>query len=327
MVNVILTKASVSTKMSEKQHALALEYLSITLSIRDREQLIKVTCHHSPDLVTQLLKDLVAAYDPMIRQVHQAVDLSGTVTDFEAFMSDFIKIGKLKTEKKDSREEQQQSSVQDFVKLLNKHVSSSHRFIHQVARNGKQVTEWFREYTTSTAAMFRQKMEQDVDILADQSGAKAVAAAGDMTETLNSIFAELSEPDRQTVLSQIDAHARYLSSLSQGSSKRLRAVVTESEGKAEYGPGLYLAKWQSLLDETPITPATMEGKVRYGSSESVTESTRKGVGGEKTGGLGVARGVQKSSKEDKLKAPHVRDVVRLMGQGFRDEVAKKGKTW
>src|SRR5207253_2649838 len=82
--------------VTEHQHDIAMEYYSTLLSIRDREELTKILCKLQPDLLTSAIKDLINAYDPIIRAIHNAVDLSGTVTDAENFLTDLIRISKPK---------------------------------------------------------------------------------------------------------------------------------------------------------------------------------------------------------------------------------------
>ena len=81
----ILASSSLPTDLSESTHKLALEYLNVQLSIRDRKQIIQVLCHSSPDHVTSTVRVAVAAYEPVIRNIHDAVDLSDTLFDFEVF--------------------------------------------------------------------------------------------------------------------------------------------------------------------------------------------------------------------------------------------------
>lgn len=82
--------------LTEHQHAIAQEHYSTLMSIRDREELTKILCKMQPDLLTSLIKDIVAAFDPIIRGLHNAVDLSATVTDAEAFLNDLIATSKPK---------------------------------------------------------------------------------------------------------------------------------------------------------------------------------------------------------------------------------------
>jgi len=61
------------------------------------------------------------------------VDLSDTVSDFEAFLGDMLKISKI-------QDETSIPTVGDFVALLKKHQYSCHKFLHQVCKNGKELT-------------------------------------------------------------------------------------------------------------------------------------------------------------------------------------------
>ena len=69
IVSTILSLSSASPDLSEKQHKLALEFLSLSLAVRDRNKIIDVLCHNSPDHLTQAVREGVSAYEPMIRQV------------------------------------------------------------------------------------------------------------------------------------------------------------------------------------------------------------------------------------------------------------------
>merc|ERR1719262_1605856 len=71
-------------ELSEKQIPLALDFLSAKVSLQDRKKIIAILCSGQPDLLTQAVRECVAAYDPVIRALHKAVDLSGTVSDFQA---------------------------------------------------------------------------------------------------------------------------------------------------------------------------------------------------------------------------------------------------
>ena len=76
--------------LNEHQHSVAMEYFSTYLSIRDREEITRVLCKSNPDVLTSTVRDAVAGMDPVIRAIHNAVDLSGTVTDAEAFITDSV---------------------------------------------------------------------------------------------------------------------------------------------------------------------------------------------------------------------------------------------
>src|SRR6185312_11349009 len=94
--------------IDEEAHAMAAEYLSIQLSMRDREEIMRVLCKSNPDLLTQLVRELVDAYEPVIRRLHNAVDLAASITDTENFMNDLVKL--LKSSKPGKKEEKESQS-------------------------------------------------------------------------------------------------------------------------------------------------------------------------------------------------------------------------
>lgn len=298
IVSVILSLSSASPDLTEAQHAKALEYLSLNLSIRDRDEIIRVLCHHNPDHLTQAIRDGVNAYTPMIRQVHQAVDLSSFVGDFENFLTDMIKMSKPGSGKRD-KGGARPPSVEDYVDLLHRYQNSTHRFLHQVAKNGKEVTQWFQDYCHDAAKEFQQPSENETSV----------------TDSLNSAFQKLSAEDQTAVRKEIDAYAAYLDALHASSADRIRDVVSNRSSTA-YGPGAYLARWQDLLDSTLITPNKAEGPVRTGGSKSVKEEARKDVDGEDKGG--VSEKVAERTVRDKTPVvPGSEATRRLLKDGFR----------
>ena len=315
IVNAILSQSTNPESLSEKQHKLALDYLAIQLAIRDREQLINVLCNHQPDLLTSSIRTMVGAYEPIIRALHQAYDLSGGISDLEAFMTDFINISKVETQNGQCKA----PSVEDYVNLLHKHQGSSHRFIHQVLKNGKELSQWYHEYADHAAKQYRQEITQKS---ADEEH-PGNAAAGDFSPRLQSLISALSEEDKSRVLQEVDKHTTYLSSLTETSNTRMKTVVRHiSEDKSEtaVGPGMYLSRWQTLMDETPITPATPEGLVRHGKDDSVKDATRVDTDGAKKGTAEAIAEVE----DPQLTPPDVSSTVRLLVPGFRDALRSLG---
>ena len=291
IVAVILSRGeSGSSEMSSSTHALALEYLSLLLSIRDREELIRILCQHNPDLVTPIARDLVSAYDPIIRAIHDAVNLSAVVGDTEAFINDLIKVSKPASEKSPA------ASVADFVELLQRHQGSTHRFVHQVAKQGREVTEWYREYAESCAANFRQHASHDTD-----------SAQYRLIEDLRRAVDSLSPGDRDRVVHDLDLYDAYFSSLSRSSSQRAKSVLL-NESNSHYGPGMFLAQWQAILDATEITPAEAHGKVRKGVNAHVKEAARIDVDGEKKGD----EAAKDEAAKQTVKAPDMSATVGLL---------------
>ena len=287
-------------------HDLALEYLSLVLSVRDREQLITIFCRQNPDLLTPIARDLVTAYDPVIRAIHQAVDLSGTVADAQAFLDDLIRLSKPRGG--------EPVPVQEYVQLLEKHQGSSHRFIHQVAKNGKDITEEYRKYTQQVAGLFRTTKLED-----GSSSESAGLGAGALTGALNELVAALPPPDRTAVLAELEAHASYLTALASESTARTEAVLAASR-TSPLGPGMFLARWQALLDATPITPAEAAGEVRSGGSFEVRSAARVDTDGEHNGG--TAAGEDLHIKEEQSKSPTVDNTVRLLSEAYKETLRK-----
>ncbi|KAF2128957.1 hypothetical protein P153DRAFT_341335 [Dothidotthia symphoricarpi CBS 119687] len=263
--------------LSEPQHDVAMEYYSTYLSIRDREEITKVVCKSQPDVLTSAVREAVTAMDPVIRAIHNAVDLSGTVTDFENFLTDLIKVSKPK--KKSSTKASDNSStpgsvldteasdaptVEDFVQLLRKHAPSMHKFIHQVTKNAPDLAN---DYLTYAQTMFSEFRVDDKAKLAEEKGE---GGAGNMTGPLHSLFSTLSQEKQDDLKKLLDQHEQHLAQLKKTSQERLESIMEStaaskpSSAGTTHGPGMYLSRWNSLLDSTLITPATVHGPVRRG---------------------------------------------------------------
>ena len=327
IVSLILATSAASAELSEEQQKTALEYVNIQFAIHDREAIAKVLCHHQPDHLTQAIRDCVAAYEPLIRQIHNAVDLSGTLSDFEAFLSDLIKLTKnnSNTQSQKVGDEPGSPSVEDYTSLIKKHIKSTHKFLHQVTKNGPEITKWYHNYAHAAASQFH------VTRAASDTGDHP--AAGAMTATLQSLVSNLSENDRTAVLSELDTHALYLEALYASSNSRLTAVVS-NESATSFGPGTYLARWQSLLDATPITPIATDGKLRYGKDLEVKEASKvyeamKAAGHGKVGDEEKERKtVEKmddAMREGQPEKPDAERTIALLGAKFRDVLAGMGK--
>ena len=303
-------------ELNNTQQKLALEYLAIQLAIRDREQLIKVLCHSSPDLVTTSIRAVIPAYDPVIRALHSAVDLSSGVSDLEAFLNDLIKVSTVDAKAKGG--EAHTPSVEDYCRLLQKHQGSSHRFIHQALKNSKDLFELYHKYAAHAAEQYKRKPSNDISI----------AAAGDFTPHLNSLISSTPEASRAKIFAEIDAHASYLSKLSESSSASMKSIILNLNSSDHdkddsrksgtiSGPGIYLARWQSLMDQTSITPATAGGQVRRGGSLSVQDATRVDIDGQKKGGSGRIGVDHRDGTSGGLDPPDVSETIKALGDGFK----------
>ncbi|KAF2502711.1 hypothetical protein BU16DRAFT_475065 [Lophium mytilinum] len=325
IVTVILESSNppLASDLPDTEHAYALEYYSTHLSIRDRDELTKILCRLQPDLLTQAIREVVAAYDPIIRAIHNAVDLSGSLSDLENFLTDLIKMSKPKkqtnseTASKDSHKSQsgeQLPSVEDYVTLLRKHMPSAHRFLHQIAKNGPKVTETYRNFAKEAAAEFR---DPSPPVVADANASPpdstpSEPAAGAMTAPLTAIFGTLSDGDQKDMLAVLASHAKYLSTLKSSSAARMKSIIANTSSTT-YGPGMYLARWHALIDDTPITPATAKGPVRSGREVKgeMDRTSQKGADSGKSAEKLTASGEVPT-------APDITFVVKKLGPYFKE---------
>ncbi|CAL8582346.1 hypothetical protein XPA_008013 [Xanthoria parietina] len=323
VATAILGPDKVSPPLTEPSHKLALDYVALQLAVRDREQLIEILCLHQPDLMTASIRELVMVYDPIIRALHKAVDLGSGVTDLQNFLDDVISLSLI-----DKAKPTKLPTVQDFVRLLEKHQKSSHVFIHQALKNGKELSQWYHEYASHAIEQYKQTQE-------NYKAADGGTAAGDFTRCLNELVSKLSEDQQQQIYRQLDHHAAFLDGLSQQSKARMDRTIraslvpgsADSEPDVEGSPGMFLLKWQYFIDRTPITPGPTNGPPRTGKSDSVVDATSVDVDGEKP-----AVTYQGSSKagDSSLEPPDVSTVIQLLAPGFNEELqkqvaSKKGK--
>lgn len=203
------------------------------------------------------------------------------------------------------------ATVEGFVDLLHRHQSSVHKFLHQAAKNGKEMVSWWADYAHAAAQQFRndETPPPSAAVISDKM------ATGGVKQALEADFATLSESDRNQIVAELEAHHKYINDLRTASQARISAVIKRTES-TPFGPGAYLARWQQLMDNTAVTPATFNGPVRYGGSLSVKTEGRKDVDG--TEGATAGK-VEESNKMPK--APKVETTLRLLGGKFREVLA------
>lgn len=306
-------------KLTDAEHAQCLEYYSALLSVRDREAITTALCRQPPDLFTQAIKDAVGAYEPIIRTVHSGVDLRDHLEATQGFIEDFIRAGKPKNVGGGTR----MASVEDYVELFRKNRPVMYRWIHALASGCPGVWGEFRAWMKEAATKFR----KGGGVSAEKTSGDAEKAKTDdasprsMDDRLSELFASLPQKAQDAVLPAIDAHADYLSTLSAQSLARMQYLitVTDSDDSTMEGPGVYLARWQNLLDATAITPETASGRVRHGAD--VKHATTMG----KTG-VADDKAVEEAQREaeEVMPAPDVSVVVRELGGEFRGLVQEVG---
>jgi hypothetical protein len=106
------------------------------------------------------------------------------------------------------------------------------------------------------------------------------------------------------------------------------------------GPGSFLARWQALLDATPITPLTQSGPPKAASSPEVVQASATDVDGSKLVHFGpeeakgerirVDHGTTKrksSTHEARERQKQLMIVIDAMGEDFRKLLAEKTCYW
>jgi len=287
-------------------------------------------------------------------------------------------------EKNKSHNEVVVPTIGDYIQLLKRHQSSCHKFLHQCAKNGKEVTSWFHDWARNAAAVFRRRSDA-TNVASANVGRSAGGGGGSLALELNSIFAALAVDQRKMSLRILDAHAKYLSNLHTASAVQLASVVrspvsnspdpqykthqylfqslsrsssrpssttnsrsTSPTREDSYrpavepglGPGAFLARWQALLDDTPITPAAVKEPVRYGRSKDVQQNLNPDEGGERKGHLVATsrNGSGDNSKQmttgghglsggGKVQRPDIRSVVDALLPSFRQLLARRFCNW
>ena len=157
-------------------------------------------------------------------------------------------------------------------------------------------------------------------------------AAGAMSEKLQDLFAALPPETQQKVLGALDAHAIYVDALEDLSMDRMQQVLDNRaaqdtshpkgpggshHGGSLSGPGMYLYRWQALLDSTRITPGPAGGAFRHG--KDVKGTTAQG----KTGAVSSKdswdfAALAELGTKDIPQAPNVDVVVAALRPGFED---------
>lgn len=359
------TDPQLTASLSATQHTQCLAWLSAQLSARDRDEIIKVFCKSQPDRLTAAVRSAVSTYEPLIRALHEGVDLREHATSVEKFIGDFIetskpkkvanasagwKLGKAKSQQ---QSETRPPSVEEYVALLRRSKGLLFAYCHEFAKNCTSLRGMFQQWAHVVLDEFKQPRK-------DADGAGAID--GDLQQ----LFSHLPADKQEEMLPILDSHAHYLSQLDALSQERMQRVLgqlgkeaaenekppkaskssssssssksssssslppqasspttSSSSPPSMSGPGVYLMRWDSLLEDTIITPATANGPLRHG----------RDVKGQKAQGKTVAEGVKDgwdaagvvASQEGSAVpvAPDVREVMALLGEGFRGLVNTK----
>ncbi|KAH8647116.1 hypothetical protein BX600DRAFT_518402 [Xylariales sp. PMI_506] len=253
--------------ISDAQHARFMEYYAAKLGYLDRQKIIQVICSSQPDHVTSLIRDTLAASDRLIRWLHAGVDLKKYVGYLEKFITDFIKTSKPKL---DDSKEPMPPSIEDYVQLFRRHRMFLFEYIHDISSNCPELKAEVIAWVKRSAAAFRQA-PSEVNLQAGRVSSTN-SGAGSLDSSLQSIFSELPSNSQQQVRTVLSAYGEYLNTLENANLSRMQHIIDGSKYEGETplsggsmtGAGVYIAKWESLLNETLVSPEGPSGFLRYG---------------------------------------------------------------
>ncbi|CEI66503.1 hypothetical protein FVEN_g8314 [Fusarium venenatum] len=306
---------TLATQLDDQKHAQCLEYYSALLSVRDREGITTAFCRQPPDLFTATIKDLFAAYEPMIRTVHSQIDLREHMESAQLFIDEFIKTSK-------PNDSGSLPTVDDYVGLFMRNRELMYRWVHAFAKSCPDVWKEMKSWTQDAVLKFRQERKPVSMAKGEHSGktSNGTVSMSAMDEKLNKLFQSIPEKTQKDVLNALDNHAAYLAQVEALSLCRLQRLIDsdDSESGNMTGPGMYLSRWQSLLDATPITPASPKGPVRHGKDvKSAITMGKTGVEGTEEGREQALKAAKEEAEEGP-EAPNVDVVIGTMADGFRE---------
>jgi len=377
------TRPDLLSSLSETQHTQCLEYYAALLSIRDRERITKVLCRQNPDLFTQALRDAVESFEPIIRGVHEKVDIREHLSAMESFLSDFISTSRPK-KNKNSGSVPHIPSVEDYVRLLQRNKHLLYNWLHQFAANCPDIRELCRSWAKDAIKEFRQGRAtgsggvqtpaeqashgQDDGSISAKPTQSRQAGAGDMSSAFQRLYATLPAETQEQVVIILDKHAKYLDDLESLSTARMQRIIdhmdlsepltsksgtttpkasrtgsvtsstgsstpvslsgTATPGQASSinGPGMFLCRWQELLDRTLVTPETPQGPPRTGKEVKANVALGKaGIGGPRDNWQTSFLAYE---AEKDVPAPPAADLVmQAFGPGFRELLVEVHKRW
>ncbi|KAI5855091.1 PX-associated-domain-containing protein [Durotheca rogersii] len=317
---------ALAESLTAAQHTQCLEYYSAQLAIRDREQITEVLCRQNPDLITSIVRDLVAVFEPMIRTIHKNVDIRKHLVSVQNFLSELIDTSKPK--KRELGQGQSgivPPSVEDYVDLLNRNRQLAYDYLHDFAEGCPELRTTWLEWARNSLRTFEQTPGANSTTCAegkDANGLDGIKVAAQ----LQKLFNQVPKDKQSRVKAAIDAHAGYLSALEAMSRTRTQKILDKTgalenskAGGNMGGPGVYIIRWHHLLDVTTVTPNTPRGPPRKGRDVKGHKALGKtgAVARSDTWNEGVARQDEQGGPEP----PDVSIVVDTLGSVFKKHVA------
>ena len=343
MVAAILASSSKPLEpLSPVQHSQCFEYYVALMAVHDRDAIAKVICRQNPDLFTGLIRDAVGTFDHMIRTIHEKIDLREHVAAGEAFITDLLHTSKPKPLREISSSDSSQKtfrtrapSIEDYVSLLRRNRHLLYNWLHQFASQCPSIRDEFRAWAKEAVKLFRQSQRplnpstlEETPLVTDTT--RQGGAAGALSSNLQLLYAALPNANKAPVITAIDAHAAYLTNLGRLSLERMQRILddmptggvlaVDEDARASRasicGPGMFLARWQQLLDDAVVTPETPDGGLRRGKDVKGALAQGKTVSAAVQDGWDP-QGLAALAEREMPAPPDVGVVVEALGGEFR----------
>lgn len=182
----------------------------------------------------------------------------------------------------------------------------------------KEVVLTFRQNGRSEATTLDENAKKDSGVDGQE------LSAGSMDGDLQRLFNTIPIEKRGSTLAEIDALVQYLQKLEDISKERMQRITAGGTQGADHmsGPGVYLSHWQSLLDNTVISPKSKQGPLRTGKVvKGVKASGKTEAVASKDSSDAVA--IHAKEESSRPKPPNTTGITSQLGAKFKELVAEK----
>lgn len=245
--------------LSEEQHEVALEYLAIQLSIRDRREGVQASCKEKPDILSTIVKEQLGLLTPILKAATEGkLDLGQVITIQKAYIEDVLKTAKGRKDRA--------AGVDDFYAMLQRHVPGLWKFLSDGANRCPSLREAIYGWCRDSLHEFRSAETQ-----------KGELRTGAMTQPLSQLFQGLEEVKQQAVRSALDDHASFMLGMRMRSGDVLQDMLGGQSKPDQVGPSPVLPRLNALLDAQLLTPTSFRGPVRTGASVNKMAGQQSGT--------------------------------------------------
>lgn len=231
----IVAAISGTTDFGQQEHTDCLKYLELTLSRRDRMELIRILT--GDEVLTNTIRAGFDVFFPIIAELHKAISLPDGLADAQAFLTDLIELA-------DAR-----GTIDGFVTLVNKHEPSFTKFSSQCLKNSPMMKDGYVKW-------YHHCLE---------------AYTGTPAMNLTNCTSEMQEAQRAKILAELKTYSNYLDEKRRTSHSKLEKILA---GTGDSGFGEWLEILKDVQIDARVTPMTPIAKTPQSVRPDMSE-TRK----------------------------------------------------